>query len=164
MKPFLALSIAITISLVLPGCNDLLPMAGKRATTSRPAEPAGAEDGAGSYSVTLGVTNRAGRLGALQFDVRTKGKGGWRGSGGSVACRNVSGAGMMACNNKGRGLLSCALVDEAGIATPTDLVVCKATSSGRLTVEDFDVKVVDATAPDVRPVKATVSVTKVVAD
>ena len=28
----------------------------------------------------------------------------------------------------------------------------------------FDVKVVDATAPDVRPVKATVSVTKVVAD
>jgi hypothetical protein len=56
------------------------------------------------------------------------------------------------------------LVDEAGIATPNDLVVCKATSSGRLTVEDFDVKVVDATAPDVRPVKATVSVTKVVAD
>jgi len=115
----------------------------------------------GVYSVTFGVSARTSRLGAVQFDAKAKSSGGWQGAGASVACQNISGAAMMACNNKGGGLLSCALIDQNGIATPRDLVTCRFTAAKPVGAGDFSVKVTDASSPDMKPVNVNIAVTKV---
>lgn len=134
-------------------------------TTSAAATPkaAPAASASGAYAVTFGIPSRTSRLGAVQFDARAK-SGGWQGAGASVACRNVSGAAMMACNNKGGGLLSCALIDPKGISTPKDLVICRVRASKAVGAGDFSVKVTDASGPDMRPVGVSVVVTRVAAD
>jgi hypothetical protein len=136
---------------------------------SRPAaaaapSAAAASSASGVYSVTFGIRARTSRLGAVQFDAKAKGPGSWQGSGGAVACRNVSGAAMMACNNKGGGLLSCALIDPKGIATPKDLVTCRFASGQSIGAGDFSVKVTDASNPDMKPVSVSVAVTHVAAN
>jgi hypothetical protein len=68
---------------------------------------------------------------------------------------------MMACNNKGGGLLSCALIDPKGIATPKELVTCRFGASKPVGVGDFSVKVTDASGPDMKPVGVSVVVTRV---
>jgi hypothetical protein len=173
MKPtYLAIPISFLLSGLLVSCAGMLPGTGTNNSThasgtkgtSAPAKTsAPAASASGNYSVTLGVTSRSGRLGAVQFDARIKG-GDWQGSGGSVACRNVSGAAMLACNDKGGGTLSCALIDQGGIATPNALVVCGLSSSKPIAAADFSVKVVDASTPAMKPAKATVAVTKIVAN
>ena len=130
------------------------------APAKAPAAAPAAASASGAYSVTFGISARTSRLGAVQFDARTK-SGSWQGAGASVACRNVSGAAMMACNNKGGGLLSCALIDQKGIATPKDLVTCRVTASKAVGAADFSVKVTDASNPDMKPVGVSVVVTRV---
>ena len=153
------------IGLVATACSTGQP---RPAVVARPAPPpetkpaaAPAASGSGVYTVTFGVGNRAGRLGAVQFEARAKAGADWQGSGASVACRNSSGASMMACNDKGGGLLACAFVDAAGVSTPGSLVSCRIASSKPLAATDFSVKVVDASSPDMKPAKASVVITSV---
>ena len=138
--------------------------AAKAATASAPQKApaaAPASSASGVYSVTFGISARTSRLGAVQFDAKAKGASGWQGAGAAVACRNVSGAAMMACNNKGGGLLSCALIDPSGIGTPKDLVTCRFSSSKAVGAGDFTIKVTDASSPDMKPVAVSVVVTRV---
>jgi hypothetical protein len=127
---------------------------------TRPAA-APAASGSGVYTVTFGVDNRAGRLGAVQFEARVGAGADWQGAGASVSCRNSSGASMMACNDKGGGVLSCAFVDTAGVSTPCSLVTCRIVSPKPIAASDFKIKVVDASSPDMKPAKASVVVTSV---
>jgi hypothetical protein len=136
------------------------PKAPATAPASAPSAAPAAASASGAYSVTFGITGRTSRLGAVQFDARAK-SGNWQGAGASVSCRNVSGAAMMACNNKGGGLLSCALIDPNGIATPKDLVICRVSASKAIGAGDFSVKVTDASSPDMKPVGTSVVVTRV---
>lgn len=130
------------------------------APASAPSAPPAAASASGAYSVTFGISARTSRLGAVQFDARAK-SGNWQGAGASVSCRNVSGAAMMACNNKGGGLLSCALIDPNGIAPPKDLVTCRISASKAVGAGDFSVKVTDASSPAMKPVGVSVVVTRV---
>ena len=136
-----------------PGAQPAAPTAAPAAAPSASAS--------GAYAVTFGINARTSRLGAVQFDARAKGAGGWQGAGGAVACRNVSGAAMMACNNKGGGLLSCALIDPNGIGTPKELVTCRFGASKPVGAGDFSVKVTDSSSPDMKPVPVSVVVTRV---
>lgn len=132
--------------------------------TAAPAPSATlASSASGTYAVTFGIRARTGVLGAVQFDARSKAGGSWQGAGGAVACRNISGAAMMACNNKGGGLLSCALIDPKGIATPKDLVTCRLVSGKAVSAGDVAVKVTDASKPDMKAVDVSVVVTQVAA-
>lgn len=138
--------------------------AARAAPTTAPASAAVQKKGSGAYSVTFGIRARTSHLGAVQFDARAKGAGNWQGSGGAVACRNISGAAMMACNNKGGGMVSCALIDPKGIATPKDLVACRFISSKAVDAAEFTVKVTDASSPELNPVGVNVVVTRVAVD
>jgi hypothetical protein len=71
---------------------------------------------------------------------------------------------MMACNNKGGGMVSCALIDPKGIATPKDLVACRFISSKAVDAAEFTVKVTDASSPELNPVGVNVVVTRVAVD
>jgi hypothetical protein len=135
------------------------PAAPARAPSAAPAAPSAS----GTYAVTFSITARTSRLGAVQFDARAK-NGNWQGAGASVACSNVSGAAMMACNNKGGGLLSCALIDPNRIATPKDLVTCRLATSKAVGAADFAVKVTDASSPAMKPVGVSVVVSRVAAN
>ena len=136
------------------------------APTNAPATPSApaAASASGGYTVTFGVSNRVGRLGAVQFEATAKGSADWQGAAASVACRNVSGAAMMACNDRGSGRLSCAIIDQKGIATPMSLVSCRISAAKSLAAGDFAVKVVDASSPDMKPAKPSVVVTAVTAN
>jgi hypothetical protein len=131
---------------------------------ARPAPSAPTPSASGGYTVTFGVGNRVGRLGAVQFEASAKGGADWQGSAASVSCRNASGAAMMACNDKGGGKLSCAFVDAKGIGTPIALVSCRLSSSKPVAPSDFAIKVVDASSPDMKPAKASVVVSSVSAN
>ena len=135
------------------------PVAKKPATPSAPTASA-----SGGYTVTFGVGNRIGRLGAVQFEASAKGGADWQGAAAQVSCRNASGASMMACNDKGGGKLSCAFVDAKGIGTPISLVSCRLSSSKPVSASDFAIKVVDASSPEMKPAKASVVVTSVAAN
>ena len=172
-------SVVVTLAAVLAlgGCAGLQPGGASKASTKpaqktatrpkAPSAPAAApastpvSSASGGYAVTFGISARTSRLGAVQFDARARGAGSWQGAGAKVACRNVSGAAMMACNNKGLGLLSCALIDPKGIGTPKDLVSCSFHSSKAISAGDFTVKVTDASSPDMKPVGVSVAVTRV---
>lgn len=171
-------SLALTLACAIAACGPLAtsssskkpaspaPAPTKTAAPSKAATPSTAPtaSASGGYTVTFGVGNKVGRLGAVQFEVTAKGGADWQGSAASVGCRNVSGASMMACNDKGGGRLSCAFVDQKGVATPTDLVVCKLTSSKPVAASDFAIKVVDASSPEMKPAKASVVVRGVTAN
>lgn len=162
--------VVVVAALVASGCAGLQtgsPSTPAQKTATRPKAPTTAPapaptaaSASGAYSVTFGISARTSRLGAVQFDARAK-SGNWQGAGASVSCRNVSGAAMMACNNKGGGLLSCALIDPNGIATPKDLVTCRIAASKAVGAGDFSVKVTDASSPAMKPVGVSVVVTRV---
>lgn len=167
-------ALSVVVVLLLSGCSPTSPLGGgashsapQRATSRDPAKASGGPEAAGApaasasgrYSVTFAVTSRSGRLGAVQFDARASGD--WQGTGGSVACRNVAGAAMMACNDKGGGLLTCALIDQGGIPTPKRLVVCSLSSSKPVSAGAISVRVVDASTPGMKPASPTVSVAEV---
>jgi hypothetical protein len=160
-----------TLGVVLAACGPLAATTTKQTASRPPAESAPAMPKApatagtsGAYTVTFGVGNRVGRLGAVQFEATTKGSADWQGAAASVACRNVSGAAMMACNDKGGGRLSCAFVDQKGIGTPVSLVSCRIASAKPIAASDFAIKVVDASSPDMKPARASVVVTAVTAN
>jgi len=113
---------------------------------------------AGPATITFGVTSRSGRLGAVQFDARAAGIS-WAGAGKSVACRNISGAAMHACNDKGGGLLTCAVIDPKGFGSPTNLVSCDLESAGGVDASAFSIKVIDASDAKANAASVTVGVT-----
>ena len=161
--------VSVALALVSASCGALTtspsapPAKAGASAASKPAPPTAppAASKSGTYTVTFGVANRVGRLGAVQFEATVKGD--WQGAAASVQCRNVSGAAMMACNDKGGGHLSCAFVDPKGLATPLSLVTCRLASSKPVAASDFSVKVVDASSPDMKPARASVAVTSVTA-
>lgn len=119
-----------------------------------------------TYTVSFDLEATAGPLGALQFDVeyRGGGKGGWVGAGGGAACRWIVQAAIHACNDKRGGDLTCAVVDTGGFTGPIPLLECEfRAQDDRLTVDDFDVDVTDASSPNLEPMAAQVVVSSVVA-
>ncbi len=115
-----------------------------------------------SYDVTAEVLNNAGLLGALQFDINHTGaSGGWQGAGGGVRCQWQTGGGLQTCNDIGGGRVRCALVEIAGIQTPTRVVTCTFKTSDSLSASNFDVSVVDASTPDFDPASPNMAVTSV---
>jgi hypothetical protein len=135
--------------------------------TARRTEPAAtraddtpASSRSGVYAVTFGVRG-GGRLGAIQFEARPRKAGRWQGRGADVACANVAGAGMHACNQKSNGVLSCGLIDTNGIPASSDLVRCVFESDTPVSAGDFSIRVVDASNTATKPVRAEVLVTRV---
>jgi len=126
------------------------------------AKPTTGGGGAHAYAVTIGVKNNAGRLGSVQFNARGPGKGAWHGGGANVACTNLTGRAMHACNGQG-ATLSCGLIDTGGIGTPGGLVTCTFDAAGALSAGDISVKVVDATDVSNKAVNANVAVTNITA-
>jgi hypothetical protein len=122
---------------------------------------ASAATGSDKYAVTIGIASDSGKVGAVQFNVRTTSSGGFDGQRDKVACTNVSGAAMLACNNKGKPGLSCAAIDPEGIATPVGLVRCDFLVDGSVAASEFSVEVVDASNPAMEPVEIEVSVTEI---
>lgn len=168
--------LSLTAGFVLAACSSLGSTAAPKQTatsapaasrapapTKAPATPSApaAASASGGYTVTFGVGNRIGPLGAVQFEAIAKGSADWQGAAASVACRNISGAAMMACNDRGSGRLSCAFIDQKGIATPVSLVSCRISAAKALAAGDFAVKVIDASSPDMKPAKPSVVVTAV---
>ena len=116
------------------------------------------------YAVRLHLEPTTGPVGALQVEVDYlgPGDGGWLGTGGQVGCRWFVPATLHACNDKRGGALSCAVVDTGGFTGPTDLAECSfVATTDSLTASDFDVQVVDASAPDLSPTAADVTVSVV---
>ena len=114
-----------------------------------------------TYAVTIGIATGSGDIGAVQFDVTTTSGGVWEGDRDKVACANLSGAAMMACNNKGDQGLSCALIDPDGITLPTDLTKCDFLSDKPISAADFSVNVVDASDTAMQPAEVEISVTAI---
>ena len=100
-------------------------------------------------------------MGAVQFDVKSKVPGNWKGDAAKVACTDLASAAMHTCNNKGKGSLSCALIDPNGIGTPTALARCAFQSGKPVSAADFTVKVVDASNTAMKRVNVSVVVTDV---
>jgi hypothetical protein len=115
----------------------------------------------GVYAVTFGVRSGGGRLGAIQFEARPRHSGRWQGRGAKVACANITGAAMHACNEKSNGVLTCGLIDTNGIPASSDLVRCVFESDTPVSASDFSVRVVDASNTATKPVHAEVLVTRV---
>jgi hypothetical protein len=102
-----------------------------------------------AYSVTVGVTNHPGVLGALQFDIIFRGDaGGFAGAAGSAKCFSEIPAALSTFNDKGKGTLSGALIDLEGIQTPGAIATCTFKSRSAVGPSDFSVTVVDASPPD----------------
>lgn len=166
-----ALAAAVSLTMALSGCESGGSGESAKAVThtetptseSAPAgkSEAGAATGSDKYSVTVGISSNSGKVGAVQFNVRTTSSGGFDGQRDKVACSNVSGAAMLACNNKGAPGLSCAAIDPEGITTPVGLVRCDFLVDGSLSASDFSVEVVDASNPAMEAVEIEVSVTDV---
>jgi hypothetical protein len=114
-----------------------------------------------TYAVTIGIATGSGDIGAVQFDVSTTSDGVWEGQRDKVACTNLSGAAMMACNNKGDQGLSCALIDPDGITLPTDLTKCDFLSDKPISAGDFSVNVVDSSDTTMQPTEVEISVTAI---
>lgn len=119
-----------------------------------------------TYAVSFDLEATNEPLGALQFDVEYRGSGraGWLGAGGGAACRWIIPAAIHACNNKGNGNMTCAVVDTGGFTGPTRLLECAfRAADDALTVDDFDVDVTDASTPNLVAIEAAVRVSSVVA-
>jgi hypothetical protein len=167
----LAIVAAVSLTTALSGCNgggsgESAKVVTNTETPTSGAAPAakaqaGAATGSDKYSVTVGISSSSGKVGAVQFNVKTTSSGGFVGQRDKVACSNVSGAAMLACNNKGEPGLSCAAIDPEGIATPVGLVRCDFLVDGSLAASDFSVEVVDASNPAMEAVEVEISVTEV---
>jgi hypothetical protein len=162
---------AITVcALVFSGCASFPAGLGGPSSDARTSDAKGARASSakttspsGVYSVTFGVRSGAGKLGAVQFDVRPRAAGQWQGSGAKVACTSLIGSAMTACNEKSGGLLSCGLINPNGFAVPADIVRCVFQSKSPVAPSDFSVKVVDSSDTAAKPVGAYVLVTSVAA-
>jgi hypothetical protein len=119
-----------------------------------------------AYTVSFDLQATSGPVGALQFDVEYRGgssHAGWVGAGHGVACRWFVQAAIHACNAKRDSLITCAVVDTGGFAGPTPLLECEFAAAGdEVSVRDFEVRVTDASTPDLQPIEAEVSVSAVV--
>ena len=161
----LALALAAS-ALVAAACSELGTTTSSGAARRR--EPAASQPDdtpatsqSGAYAVTFGVRSGGGRLGAIQFEARPRKSGRWQGRGAKVACANITGAAMHACNEKGNGVLSCGLIDTNGIPASSDLVRCVFESDAPVSPADFSIRVVDASNTAPKPVSADVVVTRV---
>jgi hypothetical protein len=115
-----------------------------------------------AYDCYMDVLNDAGPIGTLRFVVRHTGtSGGWEGSSTRVSCTWEVGAERSACSDVGAGRLQCALVDDVGFATPSPVATCTFRSVEALSVQNFDVQVLEARDPDGGPVAIDMSVTAV---
>ena len=114
-------------------------------------EDADTDRAARSYEIVVGVTNDAGKLGALQFDIIHSGSGGFAGAAGSARCSTQVPAALATFNDKGRGTLSGALIDLDGIPTPGPVASCTFRSREAVTTADFSVRVVDSAATEGGP-------------
>jgi hypothetical protein len=116
------------------------------------------------YAIRFDLKQTAGPVGALQVEVDyTGGSGAWLGAKGKVDCRWTVAASLTACNDKGRGRLSCAVVDQTGFTGPTPLMECTFKSKNAVTAGDFRVDVVDSSGVDLEPIEARVVVAGVYA-
>jgi hypothetical protein len=112
-----------------------------------------------SFEVLFALEVSVQPLGALQFDVRYLGRSGdWAGAGAGASCAWLLDADLHACNDKGGGEMTCAVVDPEGFRGPIDLMRCGFRSNDEVEVEDFRVRVTDASTPWLAPVRATVIV------
>jgi hypothetical protein len=115
-----------------------------------------------AYDVTVEVTNDAGLIGALQFDLDHRGgSGGWQGARAGVACRWLVGGGITACNDTGAGKVRCALADISGFQTPAPIVTCVFKTSESVSPSSFSVQVVDASDPEFNKASVNMAVTSV---
>jgi hypothetical protein len=115
-----------------------------------------------AYDVVISVTSDSGPVSALQLDINHLGSsGGWQGAGSKANCQELVSANMRACNDKGRGRISCALIDVGGFPTPTDVLSCVFKTGGTVSMSDFSVQVVDASSPDMGQIDVDVRVTSV---
>jgi hypothetical protein len=117
-----------------------------------------------TYTVSFDLEATDGPLGALQFDVEYRGRGGaaWVSTGGAAWCRWIVQAALHACNDKRGGDLTCAVVDTGGFTGPGPLVECSLIAADdSLTSDDFVVEVIDASSPNLDPMEAAVVVSSV---
>jgi hypothetical protein len=160
--------------------NDAVRAARERAEAQAEADRAALEDDAAledededtndpedsqpvaSYDVVLTVTSDSGPVSALQFDVNHLGSsGGWQGAGSKANCRQLASVNMNTCNDKGRGRITCAMVDLGGFPTPTDILSCVFKSADEVGIGDFSVQVIDASDPDMGVIQVDVAITAV---
>lgn len=115
-----------------------------------------------AYDVVISVTSDSGPVSALQLDINHLGSsGGWQGAGSKANCQELVSANMRACNDKGRGRISCALIDVGGFPTPADVLSCVFKTGGTVSMSDFSAQVVDASDPQMNPIDVDVRVTSV---
>jgi hypothetical protein len=125
-----------------------------------------ADRAARTFQVTVGVTNSAGSLGALQFDIIHGGaSGGFAGAAGAARCQSLIAGALATFNDKGHGTLSGALIHLEGIPTPGPVASCTFKSREPVSPADFSIRVVDAAdsegnKPGQDPQMAVVSVTE----
>jgi len=121
------------------------------------------EFGAGGalvYDLTASVISDSGRLGALQFDINPRSIAGrWVGSAGTVNCSFNVAVGLSVCNDKGGGLLSCALVDLSGFDTSGSIVTCQLAASTQPSPDDFLVVVQDTADVNSQKVSVEMAIT-----
>lgn len=117
-----------------------------------------------ALTVTAGVTESVGTLGALQFDlVHTGESGAWEGQLADVACTWLVSGGVTACNGRDGGKeVSCALAAVGGFSTPSPIISCTFNGPSGTSPGDFRVNVVDASTPkfDRTPVEMAVTEVK----
>jgi hypothetical protein len=101
-----------------------------------------------TYDITVGVTRGAGKLAALQFDVRYTGDGAWLGSAGSVVCSTHPRVALATYNDRGGSWLSAAMIDLEGFDAVGPITTCRLKSSDAADAGDFSVTVIDASTPD----------------
>jgi hypothetical protein len=115
------------------------------------------------YSVVFDLVEAERPAAALQFDITHPGlTGGWLGAAGDVDCRWLVTSNARACNDRGNGILSCAVVNSAGLEAPVSILECGFASYDLVLVaSDFDVTVVDASGVDLQPIEVFVSASSV---
>ncbi len=125
-------------------------------TTTDPDNPAL------QYTVVFDVAETERAVGALQFEVTTRdASGDWIGGKADVDCSWIVEGTLAACNDKGRGVLACAVVDSTGFDGPASLIECGFETSDSVTADSFLVQVGDASGLDLNPVNVTVFVSSV---
>jgi hypothetical protein len=116
-----------------------------------------------TFAVTVGITNDAGLISAIQFDLASLVTGSWETAGSKVNCRTEVPVNLSTCNDKGSGRATCALVELGGFVTPTAIMTCRYRSTDTIEIEDFTVELVDASDPDLGEVPdIDLAVTRVV--
>lgn len=111
-----------------------------------------------AYLVQANLAQTSGLVGALQFEINYSGEGGgWSSTEGFVDCYWWVDATLQGCNGRSSSALVCAVVDPAGFPGPAPLVQCEFLAPiDDLTASDFDVRVVDASGPDLAPIDVEV--------